>query len=61
MFADIVNRPEAEIDLTRAAAMIGLRQYPDLDLDQVARSLDDLATGIRRTWEYYLEARQPGR
>jgi len=47
VFADIVNRPEAEIDLTRAAAMIGLRQYPDLDLDQVARSLDDLATGIR--------------
>jgi GDP-L-fucose synthase len=25
------------------------------------RPRTDLATGIRRTWEYYLEARQPGR
>ena len=47
MFADIVNRPEADIDLTRAAAMIGLRQYPDLDLDSVSRSLDDMAVGVR--------------
>ena len=45
-FADIVNRPDSEIDLTRAAAMIGLRDYPDLDLEAVARSLDDMAVGV---------------
>jgi regulator of sirC expression with transglutaminase-like and TPR domain len=47
VFADIVNRQDAEIDLTRAAAMIGLRQYPDLDVDLVAQSLDGMAVGIK--------------
>ena len=45
-FADVVNRADGEIDLTRAAAMIGLRDYPDLDVDAVARALDDMAVGI---------------
>jgi regulator of sirC expression with transglutaminase-like and TPR domain len=47
VFADIVNRQDAEIDLTRAATMIGLRQYPDLDVDAVAQSLDGMAVGIK--------------
>jgi regulator of sirC expression with transglutaminase-like and TPR domain len=47
VFADIVNRPDAEIDLTRAAAMIGLRQYPDLEVDAVAQSLDAMAAGVK--------------
>jgi regulator of sirC expression with transglutaminase-like and TPR domain len=45
-FADIVNRADGEIDLTRAAAMIGLRAYPDLDVDGLARALDDMAVGV---------------
>ena len=46
-FADLVSRPDAEIDLTRTAAMIGLREYPDLDVDAVAEGLDAMAVGVR--------------
>ena len=45
-FADLVNRPDAEIDLGRAAAMLALRDYPDVDLDAVGRTLDEYADGI---------------
>ena len=45
-FADLVSRPDGEIDLARAAAMIAMRDYPALDLDAVARDLDGHAAGI---------------
>lgn len=45
-FAELVNRPDAEIDLTRAAAMLALRDYPGLDLDGVARTIDEYAVGV---------------
>ena len=45
-FADLVNRPDGEIDLGRAAAMLALRDYPDADLDAVSRRLDELAAGM---------------
>ena len=45
-FADLVNRPDGEIELARAAAMIALRDYPDLDLDGLGRRLDAFAAGL---------------
>jgi regulator of sirC expression with transglutaminase-like and TPR domain len=47
-FADLVNRPDTEIDLGRAAAMIGLHHYPRLDLDRVGLALDACAEGVSR-------------
>jgi regulator of sirC expression with transglutaminase-like and TPR domain len=46
VFADLVNRPDAEIDLGRAAAMIALHDYPRLDLDRVGLALDACAEGV---------------
>ncbi len=45
-FADQVNRPEAEVDLGRTAAMIALRDFPQLDLDRVGVVLDTCAEGV---------------
>ena len=45
-FADQVNRAEPEIDLGRAAAMIALHDFPNLDLDRVAVVLDTCAEGV---------------
>lgn len=45
-FADQVNRPEPEIELGRAAAMIALRDFPDLDLDRVGVVLDTCAENV---------------
>lgn len=45
-FAFLVNQPDDEIDVARAAAMVALRDYPDLDLDSIGPSLDELAAGV---------------
>ncbi len=45
-FSDLVTLPDDEIDLSRAAAMVALHDYPDLDLDAIDASLDDLAAGV---------------
>lgn len=45
-FADLVAQPDEEIDLARAATMIGLGTYPGTDVDRCLRALDDLSVGI---------------
>lgn len=45
-FADLVMQPDDEIDLARAAAMVALREYPDLELDAIGLALDELAAGV---------------
>jgi regulator of sirC expression with transglutaminase-like and TPR domain len=45
-FAEEVSRPDGEIDLARAALLIALSEYPDLDIAGYLRRLDELARGV---------------
>ncbi len=45
-FADLVRRPEAEVDLGRAAFAIAAGAYPGLDAEEWVGKLHDLAKGV---------------
>ena len=44
----LLARPEAEVDLARAALLVAELEQPGLDPCPALRALDDLATGLRR-------------
>jgi regulator of sirC expression with transglutaminase-like and TPR domain len=46
-FADLVTRPEEEIDLAAAAIAIALVEYPDMDVHEQCERLNDLAQRAR--------------
>lgn len=45
-FRQAVERPDANIDLGRAALTIALGDYPGLDIDSYLRRIDDLAVAV---------------
>src|SRR6266542_1602761 len=45
-FAEEVSRPDSEINLARAALLIALSEFPDLDIAGYLRRLDELALGV---------------
>jgi len=47
-FAEIVSRPEAEIDLAEAALWLSAEERPGLDVDRWLAALDGLAAAARR-------------
>jgi regulator of sirC expression with transglutaminase-like and TPR domain len=48
-FTDLMQRPDAEIHLDRAAALIAAHAHPGLDVDAVIGALDQLAAGTTAT------------
>ncbi|MSP60967.1 MAG: hypothetical protein EXR72_11605 [Myxococcales bacterium] len=48
LFAHLVRRPEAELDLARAALLIAEPEYPDLDIPHYLQKLDELGAQARR-------------
>jgi regulator of sirC expression with transglutaminase-like and TPR domain len=48
-FAQEVDRPEPQINLTRAVLLMGLFAYPDIDVPAYEAKLDDLAESASRT------------
>jgi regulator of sirC expression with transglutaminase-like and TPR domain len=48
VFAELVSRPDEEIDLARAALHIARAEYPDLDAQRYLERLDDLGDLVRR-------------
>ncbi len=48
-FVEQVSRPDADIDLARAALLIARSEYPGLDVDAYAARLDALAEGAAAT------------
>ncbi|HZS39628.1 MAG TPA: transglutaminase-like domain-containing protein [Polyangia bacterium] len=51
MFAHFARRPEAELDLARAALLIAEPEYPGLDLEQYLSALDRLGADARSRLE----------
>jgi regulator of sirC expression with transglutaminase-like and TPR domain len=47
LFAHLVSRPEAELDLGQAALMIAEPEYPELDIADYLHDLDQLAASVR--------------
>ena len=47
-FAGLLEAPEPDIDLARAAFLISALEYPDLDVEQQLGVIDSLATGAQR-------------
>ncbi|HEX2658467.1 MAG TPA: hypothetical protein VHU40_09350, partial [Polyangia bacterium] len=41
LFSHLVSRPEADLDLARAALLIAEPEYPGLDVGQYVEKLDD--------------------
>jgi len=46
-FADEVSRPDREVDLARAALVMGAFEYPDLSVEHYLKRLDELAVAAR--------------
>ncbi len=46
IFADLVSRPEAEIDFAHAALLIAAEEYPDLDVASYISRLDALGDAL---------------
>ncbi len=51
LFRDLVERPDAEIDLAQAALAVAADEYPGLDADGYQRRLDQLARAVERVAE----------
>jgi regulator of sirC expression with transglutaminase-like and TPR domain len=51
MFAHFARRPEAELDLARAALLIAEPEYPELELEQYMSALDRLGVEARARLE----------
>src|SRR5881394_2873843 len=48
LFAHVVKRPEAELDLAQASLLVAETEYPDLDVARSIEVLDQLGTEARR-------------
>src|SRR5215208_3799034 len=46
LFAGEVRRPDAELDLGRAALLLAAGEYPDLSLGTCLDLLDEIAVGV---------------
>lgn len=46
-FAEMLRRPEADLDLARACLMISQDAYPDLDVEHYLREIDGLALRLQ--------------
>jgi regulator of sirC expression with transglutaminase-like and TPR domain len=51
LFAHFAQRPEAELDLARAALLIAEPEYPDLDLEHYSSTLDRIGDEARARLE----------
>ena len=51
LFAHVVGRPDAHVDLAQAALMIAEAEYPGLDIPSYINALDDVAGAERRVDE----------
>jgi regulator of sirC expression with transglutaminase-like and TPR domain len=58
LFAELVQGPEEELPLDRAALLIAAHAYPELDVEAVLAALDELAAGCSdrslEGWRRYL-------
>jgi len=45
-FADLMARPDEEVDLAQAALLIACEEYPDLDVEGYLRRVEGLARGV---------------
>jgi regulator of sirC expression with transglutaminase-like and TPR domain len=59
LFAAEALKPEAEIDLGRAALLIAKSEYPDLDPDLYLRKLDEIGEGIESRFQTAPADRSP--
>src|SRR4051812_44052271 len=46
---DIVKQPDDRLNLAEAALLIAMDEYPDLDVDNYLKRLDELALSVRHS------------
>ncbi|HEX2054685.1 MAG TPA: transglutaminase-like domain-containing protein [Actinomycetota bacterium] len=45
-FADVVSRPEEQIDLARAALLLSAADHPDIEMESYLARIDEMAYGV---------------